>query len=137
MWSRYSDKEIEVNKAELLTKLKSNLETHIAEHKEAMKGYREAVVEALEHKLRDAKMGRDVSHELGLERPESHEKTFRRAIQLIELDVGKTFTITVGDMDRFINNEWEWSEKFATVNALYTKIHRRVKTNVGGATTVD
>ncbi len=119
MFDRHSSKEITVNKAELLAKLGENREKHLQEFNEAMAGYKDAMVAALEGKLAAAKRGELVDHVINLQRPANHCDDYDRAIGLVTWSVGETFVLTVEEFGHFIQDQWSWKLQHTAMANIY------------------
>ena len=78
---------IEVSK--LLKHLKTNRTQHVKDYEEAMVGYRDAVVKALNAQLKKAKNGEDIEHNLKVIRPTSFLESYDEAIEMLEWNTQK------------------------------------------------
>jgi len=128
---------VTVEKKKLLEIIEDNREEHVTEYNEAMKGYRVGVVAGLEQlsetvqefarevgvALKEARNGGKLKTRFefdlwsqfnSLIKPESHEKDYTLAFDMIELDTGNDVELTKGEFRQFVNDEWDWSEAFGS-----------------------
>jgi len=75
---------VKVGKDELLAKLKENRDKHHKIWREALEGYREAVIAALDQRLQEVREGKKVSHVIRLQQPEDHTTEYDEAITMLE-----------------------------------------------------
>lgn len=122
-------KEVTVDILQLLTKLQENREKHIKAYRETAEGWRQrAHKELLELSADLAELdfsGEEVPrlpktdlHDL-FDRPECHVRDYDRAIAMLQMSVEREVTISAREFDQFVNDEWDWSERFALSNTKY------------------
>tara|TARA_R110002072_G_scaffold51190_1_gene137051 strand:+ start:471 stop:806 length:336 start_codon:yes stop_codon:yes gene_type:complete len=99
-------------KARLLETLRTNLETHVSAYRDAMRGYRAAMIVELEKLLAAAQAGRNVDHELDLERPSDHSDSYEQAILLMEWETRDELELSVNDFECYVCDNWDWSDTF-------------------------
>lgn len=116
------ENKVTVKKSELLEKLKTNLQTHVHEYEDALRGYHEAVVEALEQMLATVRakgVSEYKTHALMLDAPESHESDYKRAIAMLEMSVSDEVTLSVGQFAHYVLDEWQWRDHFVSSTMSY------------------
>jgi len=109
--------------SDLLTSLKKNRDEHLAIVEEAQAKFRELAIAELDTMLADAKSGKGISMRLSLVMPTQHTDAFDNAIGLMEMTAkaGETMIeIDADEYERFVRNNWEWSEKFRASNSGYS-----------------
>lgn len=110
-----------MNRSELLDTLRTNRDEHVALHKKALVRYEAALVKELKKQLARAEAKKKVNHSFLFKFPvpESHEASFNQVIDLLEHDVRDEIELSRADFQRFMRNEWEWSNQWATTNSTY------------------
>lgn len=116
----FGDSKVTVNKKNLLAKIRENREKHEAEYKEALAGYRVAVIEELTRKLAQAKENKDVQHHVESVRPTEHLKEYDRVITMLEMSVSEEIIITETQLSQYVLDEWNWQGAFKATNARYS-----------------
>ena len=114
-------KDTRVNKRNLLIAIEENLVSHEAAYKEALDGYRDAVVEELEANLKLAKAGHDVDSYTNLEKPQSHVKQYLEAIEMVKWSEDEFIELDTRDFNRLVLDNWEWKDSFVRSQAFYAK----------------
>jgi hypothetical protein len=112
-----------VNIEDLLTSLKKNRDEHVEIVEEAQAAFRDMAIKRLDSMLRDAKSGKGIRTRLGLDVPSIHTDAFDNAIGLMEMTqrAGETtIEIDSGEYERFVRNNWEWTQEFTASNARYS-----------------
>lgn len=107
----------------LLTHLRKNRDEHVAIVEEAQAKFREMAIERLDLMLKDARSGKGIKTRLGLDVPSQHTDAFDNAIGILEMtkEAGETtIEIDAGEYERFVRNNWEWTDQFRTSNAAYS-----------------
>jgi ribosomal protein L25 (general stress protein Ctc) len=108
-------------KSKVLKALNKNREAHTKIVREAQKGYREKAIELTEQLLKDLKAGKSVSLHIPLAVPENHIDDFDRAIQMLEMGVGKNVTLDQSEFQCYVRNKWQWQHHFLQSNAAYSE----------------
>lgn len=112
---------IKVEKEKLLAIVKENRAKHATTHEEAVKKYRELVVENLEKALVEAKEGKKFTTDLELVQPVAFVQEYDRAIGMLEMSLDETITIDVNDYTKLVEDRWQWSNQFKLSNSRYLK----------------
>lgn len=110
---------ITVNKNDLMKTLRTNQQEHEAQYAAAIVKYREKLIEELDKKLARAKEGKPVKHQFYLPIPENFTDDFETAIQMLEWAQGDTVDLSYRDFQRFVQNKWEWNDRFASNTTAY------------------
>ena len=108
---------------DLLKNLKKNRDEHLLIVEEAQAKFREMAIAELDTMLADAKANKRIAMRLSLVMPTQHTAAFDNAIGLMEMTqrTGETvIEIDADEYERFVRNNWEWTEKFRASNAGYS-----------------
>lgn len=114
-------KTITVPKAELLSKLVENKETHREVFEEALEGWRQTSIvelDALAEKLKSGKVVPVVS--MHLPAPQDHTRDYERAIAMLEMDINDEVELTLGEFSQYVMDDWAWQREFLTSNSGYS-----------------
>lgn len=117
------DRCYKVKISELLEKLKKNRDAHVAIVEEAQAEFRRQAIKRLDAMLLEAQSGKRISMSVGLSVPTQHTDAFDNAIGIMEMTARageKTIDITAREYERFVRNNWEWSQGFRASNGTYT-----------------
>ncbi|MDA1194689.1 MAG: hypothetical protein O2894_05850 [Planctomycetota bacterium] len=109
-----------VSKEALLTKLKSNRDTHREKFLEALAGWQKQVINALERAVEEAKAGRKFRTHISLPQPSDHTSDYDDIIEALEWQQGADVLLDRTDFTRYVRNEWRWSTDFASSVRSYT-----------------
>ncbi len=114
---------VEVNKTDLVEKLTQNRETHITEHEEALAGWRTKMTAACMETSQKADKSelKDFPRKLSklMDVPPTHVKDYDRVIQMLEMHTEDTITLNALDFSRYVQDEWDWKERFTASNSSY------------------
>lgn len=111
---------VKVPTSKLISKLKENRATHDHEYKEAMVGYRAAVIAQCEAQLAAACEYKDVDRLDWPERPREYLRSYDRAIAMCEAAVEQEIVLNATDFARYMMDEWDWSESFKGATSSYS-----------------
>lgn len=141
---------VKVNRLNLIAHLADNLKKHCEEYDESLQGYKQTLIEKIEeaeksvkddlHKqiikltedLVDIKLD-DISnqpdyfdvltksHSVLLEVPKSYVEQYEKAMTMFHWDVQDEVELTSDEVDRYINDNWEWKQAFLRTSAVYKK----------------
>jgi len=113
-------KNITVNKEKLLEALTKNMAIHIDEYSQMKIVYMEMAVVKGEEILDNLRSG-DYKTNLyfDLDKPNSSEKEYKRAIEMLAWEVNVNVTITENEYNSYINDEWSFSRNFAVSKLAY------------------
>lgn len=113
---------VNVNKQELLTKLRENLEIHKTEYKEALVDFKERLLSDLKKgvKLVDKTEAKDLEEfNIRISFPRSHESDYEEVIEMLEMSTDETIELDSQSFKAYIKNEWQWSVQFAATSNMY------------------
>ena len=112
---------IKANKEIVLKALKTNRTKHIEDYKIALRGYRVESAKLLEKMLARVEEGKTFSFEnfYELEKPETHEKDYDLAIEMLEMDVDINVELTTQQFSFYIKDDWHWKRTFSSGLAHY------------------
>lgn len=126
------NRQINVNRQELIDALKKNLTDHAAAYQEAVLDYhaqmkRLASGFAADLEAMDDRRGDHVDLAKSLAKlrfqfpaaPVSHEKEYERAIKMLEFSQDETILIDEELFNAYVLNEWAWTAQFFASNATY------------------
>lgn len=116
-----SMKTVNVNRHNLLNKLRENRTKHVADYEEALKGYRIEVVKVLEQALADAKNGKYDNSGLHVyeQMPENHTSDYDQVIAMMEMSVDDIITLEASEVQQYVLDQWHWKTQFAGTVAKY------------------
>ncbi len=106
--------------SELLEILKKNRAEHREIFEEAMEGFRKQVIELFEHRLDEARQGREINLKINLVRPADHTKSYDRAIRMCEMHQGDTVELSNEGFANFVMDDWHWTDQFMASNSPYS-----------------
>lgn len=115
---------IHAKRDEILSRLRSNRETHAAIVAEARKGYVDRARESLRERLDQLESGKIVSLAFALEPPQDHSDVYNTAIQMLELAQDDVIEMDSMQVRMLVMDQWDWSHKFLAVNAQYSATAR-------------
>lgn len=141
----WEEREVTVNRLQLLATLKANREKHIKEYNEAVAGYKEQATErlvSLKSRLLKsvdenfAKIQENISKfnpdeplqdtiyltnttSFSLQVPRSYEKSYDVAIGMAAWEVAETVTLKQSQFQCFVLDDWEWKAAFQNINKTY------------------
>lgn len=110
---------IKVKTSDLLTKIKENREKHITEFEKAEKGFMIDSEQRLKKALKEVRAGKKPERVISFEKPESHAKDYDAIIDMLEMTVDEELDITYEQFQRYARDQWDWTEKFQTLSAVY------------------
>lgn len=103
---------IQVNKAELLEKIKQNRADHRAIFEEALDGFRAQAIEVLNRALDNVKAGNRQDISISRLVPRDHTGDYDRAIAMIEMSLGETIVLSEDDFAQYVMDDWGWQRSF-------------------------
>ena len=113
------DSKVTIEKNNLLEKIRTNRNKHVAEYEEAFAGFRLALIKELEDKLVDAKAGKEVSQVLEASAPHNHTEDYDCVISMLEMSVSTEITITEQQFKQYVLDKWNWQAAFKASTAMY------------------
>lgn len=115
------ERTVTVPKAKLLDTLRVNQRTHRDTFLRAQEKYRERVIAELDRRLADARAGGRIDLGFRLPEPVDYTGNYDTAIAMVEWEVGDTVTLSAGDFERYVLDQWEWAGVFATSTRAYVE----------------
>ena len=104
----------------LLEKVEANRIEHEKIYKEALDGYKKAVIAELEKLLAQAKADEVVVIHSDLYEPKSYVKDYDSIIAMLKMSVEDSITLTQNEFTAYVLDEWQWMDHFLTSNAIYS-----------------
>lgn len=107
---------------DLLEKLMDNRAAHVKEFEEAREGYLAELEDKLTKMLNEVKTAdlyTEVNTYIDLDKPKSHEKDYDRIIDVLEMTTADTVNLTLGEFDKYVRDNWEWTDSFKMSNSKY------------------
>jgi len=114
-------KEIKVRKQELLEKIKYNREEHIKEYNLAHTEWVNTTINFYQEQINSLNSTRKQLNKIPGYEPVSHEKDYDRAIAMLEMCVEEEILLQAQEFNRYVLDEWDWTQTFKTVAATYMK----------------
>ncbi len=126
---RVQMRDVKVKRCELLEKVKENRQKHIAEYDEAVAGYKEAAIKAVDRALEKLRQQIDdlqagevlqlaaVSFDLAV--PENHARDYDQVIAMLEMSVDDELTIRSDEFACYVMDDWDWKDHFLNVSRVY------------------
>jgi hypothetical protein len=111
---------IKVKKTELLEILKKNRNAHNGIFREAQEGFRKAVIEELEKRLKLARNGKKIEQYVRLPEPQDHTRDYDRVISMLEMDLTDIVELSETDYAQYVLDDWEWKRQFLGTNRAYS-----------------
>jgi hypothetical protein len=111
--------QVKIEVPKLLEILRKNREAHHAVFMEAMDGYRKAAIASLDRSIADAKAGKRIRQSIGLIEPQNMTDSYDQEIQMLELSVDGTVTLTGQEFRQYVRDDWSWKGQFSVSNRAY------------------
>lgn len=115
---------VRIRRDALIDKLKTNREGHRAIFDEAIQGYHDAVIKALEAALADAKAGRKYTPSVFLPEPQDHTDEYDRMIAMLEMSLDDELELSQKDFSCYALDDWGWKHDFINTSNSYTQVWR-------------
>jgi hypothetical protein len=110
---------VKIDVKQLLSHLITNRAKHVVDFEEAMVGYRKALIDALNAKLKAAKKEEDVEHAIRVVRPVSYLEHYDEAISMLEWTTQSEVELDRLEFKQYVLDEWSWKRSFAEISASY------------------
>jgi len=118
-------RDVKINKDELLDIVRANKEKHVADYKESVVDFLNAVLKISEENLRLAQTG-DVPSIAKIksipQMPVSYADSYTRAIRMLELSVEDVIEIDATTFNQLVLDEWQWKQQFDMMTRSYKTI---------------
>ena len=105
--------------SDILAKLRANRALHVAEHVEAMAGYKLALEKELKRKLSALRKGTIPSSHINLVKPTSYEAEYNRAEAMYAMTTETEVQLDQELFQQLILDEWAWSSQSKALNTSY------------------
>lgn len=116
-------KEIKVKKDDLLRHLKEERDKHVTEYLEALRGWRQKVMETLAAEL-ERLQNPDEEPNLypfqTMPKPVSYEGSYDEAIAICEWEQGEEMTLDFQQFNQWVRGEFTWRQMFRATNSAYS-----------------
>jgi len=113
-----------MKKADVLKRVRKNLDRHKQIVAEAVEGYRKAAIAELEKHLKRIKNGKRARIYVSLTEPMDMTREYLRVVEMLESTEEDTITLNESDFQHFIMDDWEWRHQFTSQNAQYSAMAR-------------
>ncbi len=110
---------VKLSVIQLLGILKTNREAHHQVFIDALTGYRELAIAALELSLQHAKAGKKIRQSIQLEEPANQTKAYDTVIRMLELTTEADVVLTHREFKQYVMDEWDWMDQFVMSNTRY------------------
>ena len=118
---------VKIDKVELLGIVRVNAEKHETDYKEAVEGWKLALVEVTKHNAKLAKQVEEgkVSDLSNLKfksiptTPSNYTSAYTRAIRMLELSVEGVIDLEQEIFNQLVLDEWSWKHAFDAVASTY------------------
>lgn len=117
---------VECDTKEVLGILRRNLESHKTIVAEARKGYLDKARTSVAAALARLEKGEILALNFGLSLPEDRTADYRTAIRMLELHKGETISLDTENVQKFVEDRWEWKRRFLSSNAMYSETATRM-----------
>lgn len=115
---------VRIRRKDLLEKLEYNRDGHRAVFEEAIEGYHQAVIKALQDALRDAKAGKKYRPEIFLPEPADHTSDYDRAIAMLKMSLDEELVLSNVEFAQYALDDWGWKRDFIATANTYTDTQR-------------
>ena len=112
---------VRVDKSKLLKVLKDNREKHHEKFLEALKGWKDDVVKALDVALALARKNKKYTTHFDLPQPVSHVDSYDEAIDQVSWSQDTVITLSQREFNQLVRDKWDWQQDFETTFVNYTK----------------
>lgn len=106
--------------AELRRVISGNRETHRKIFLEAQDGYRRAIIEELDSRLREARSGKKISRIAFLTEPEDHTRDYDRVLKMLEMCSETHVELNEEEFGQYVMDDWRWKRQFLAANSAYS-----------------
>ena len=110
---------IKVKKDELLRKLIDNRDKHVSEYEDAVKGFKQSVIDELAEYLNRATAGENITTKIVFDEPSCHEEDYDTVIEMLQMTVENEIYISMGEFRKYVQDKWNWKDGFSLTNSKY------------------
>lgn len=124
-------KKVKIRTLELLSVVRENRETHVADYEEAMTGWRSAIRDAVADaraELADLQAGIDDAPFtevpegitfFHITKPTSHEKDYDQVIRMLAMSADEYVELEHDEFARYVMDDWHWKHEFRSTTNEY------------------
>lgn len=112
-------KTITVPKDKLIETIKKNRDDHRDMFLAAQEKFREQIIEELDKRLERARKGKQVDLFIRLPEPVDYTKSYDTALAMLEWEVDDAVELSESDFNRYVENNWEWAQHWASNTGSY------------------
>jgi len=117
----FGDSVIQVDRKNLLGRIKTNRDAHRSEFEKAWTGYEAAVRLWFEEKIVEIHAGRmPKTTAFTGPVPQDHTDDYDRVIDMLEMEIRDELEIDEQQFKMYVRDDWSWKGQFTTSNATYT-----------------
>lgn len=117
---------VNVDRNELLTKLKINLDLHRVEYQEALAEYQDRLLADLKLAVKKVNSTQNPielkDFRFNIQFPQNHEDDFKDVIEMLEMSVDQTINLDAESFKAYIKNEWSWQHHFQASKMAYATV---------------
>lgn len=117
---------VKVDRLDLLSKLRANLEVHRAEYNEALDEFYNRLLEDLKLATKKVKNVKSVQElkdfTFNVTFPQNHEQDYLDVIEMLEMSVDTEIQLDAVSFKAFVKNEWPWQDAFRMTKVLYNTV---------------
>ena len=115
---QYSEREINVQKEELLRIIKVNLEAHQDAYEEAVVAYKKEAEKQLKKQLKEVRAG-SLNVKLNLTEPVNSEKEYLKLITQFEMEVQDVVVLSQQEFNQYVHDETPFALHALASNSMY------------------
>jgi hypothetical protein len=117
---------VNVDRNELLAKLKINLDLHRVEYQEALDEYQDRLLADLKLAVKKVNSTQNPTElkdfRFNIQFPQNHEDDFKDVIEMLEMSVDQTINLDAESFKAYIKNEWSWQHHFRASKMAYATV---------------
>ena len=110
---------IEVDKNDLLDRLRENRANHRQLFERAWEGYCKLAHEELEKMLAEIRQRKPIARFLSHTPPDDHTDDYDDVIEMLEMDLGEKVTLSQSQFRQYVKDDWGWQDQWITSNTAY------------------
>jgi DNA-directed RNA polymerase subunit F len=110
---------VTVDKKQLIEKLTTNLKNHKKKYQQAYASWKKESIEALKKAIKNVENDKQLIGNILDVMPQDKSDEYEDAIRMLEWDTNNTIELDQQQFNAFINDEWDWSQHWTTVNTKY------------------
>lgn len=114
-------RQITVNKAKLIAKIKENKEAHIKAYAKAVIAYKREALAQLGELTKKAKSG-DMTLYLNLTTPVDNRENYDKIVAMFDWDVAEEVTLEQNEFNEYVQDETEFARHAQMSNSMYLQV---------------